>query len=49
MPLHTVLDGELVYNRLRQSFVFLVFDVLLWESEAVMCTDFGARLLRLHQ
>ena len=36
LPPGTVLDGELVYNRLSRSYVFLVFDVLFWGNEALM-------------
>ena len=31
-----MLDGELVYNRLTSSYVFLVFDCLFWGSDALV-------------
>lgn len=36
LPAGTILDGELVYNRLSRSYVFLVFDVLFWGAEPLM-------------
>ena len=43
----TVLDGELVFNRTYREYVFLVFDVLMFDKVAVLQLPFGTRLKKI--
>ena len=49
LPPGTILDGELVFNRLTSSYVFLVFDALFWGMDALVPLPFSQRLLAIHQ
>jgi len=48
LPAGTVLDGELVYNCLTSSYVFLVFDCLFWGAEPMVGLPFSQRLKAIH-
>jgi hypothetical protein len=48
LPTGTVLDGELVFNRLSGAYVFLVFDLLFWGAEACLGARYGDRLSSIH-
>ena len=44
LGLHTVLDGELVFNLKHKEHAFLVFDLLFWRGESQFRKPFGERL-----
>lgn len=49
LPAGTILDGELVFNRLTSSYLFLVFDALFWGMDPLVALPFSQRLLAIHQ
>lgn len=48
LPPDTVLDGELVFNRSTNSYIFLIFDVLFWGPEDVFKRLYRDRLVMIH-
>lgn len=48
LPHKSILDGELVYNRTTNTYIFLVFDVLFWGEKKLMDSRYADRLRAIH-